>query len=165
MLIQELMKQIEFFWDFTEEERKALIAADSFFNTYQDGEFLVTEGDEDDSLFVILKGEAKVVRRDYPDRILATLEAGAVVGEVSFLTRRKRTTNVIAFGETTVFRIDSYSMTREHLDQALQTKIKNQLIEILVRRLDDANKALAAQKEANLTLTKALRGQVIGQQS
>ncbi|MEO5347237.1 MAG: cyclic nucleotide-binding domain-containing protein [Magnetococcus sp. YQC-9] len=107
MLIQELMKQIEFFWDFTEEERKALISAESFFSTYQDGDYLVTEGEEDETLFVILKGDAKVVRKDFPDRVLARLEPGAVVGEVSFLTRRKRSTNVIAVGETTVFRIDT----------------------------------------------------------
>ncbi|MBF0272404.1 MAG: cyclic nucleotide-binding domain-containing protein [Magnetococcales bacterium] len=161
MLIQTLMKEIAFFWDFTDTERNALISRDSFFTTYQDGEHLVTEGDEDDSLFVLLKGQAKVVQQTYPDRVITLLEPGAVIGEVSFLTKRSRTTHVIAVGEAIVFRIDSYSMNREHLDPVLQTKIKNQLIEILVRRLEETNTALTIQKEANMVLTKALREQVL----
>ncbi|NGZ06297.1 MAG: cyclic nucleotide-binding domain-containing protein [Magnetococcales bacterium] len=163
MLIQALMKDIPFFWDFTEEERHALVSRNSFFSNHQDGEHIVTEGDEDDALFVLLKGEAKVVRTSQPERILAMLAPGAVIGEISFLTKRKRTTNVIAFGEATVFRIDAYSMNRERLDPGLQTKIKNQLIELLVSRLEECNKNLLAQKEANVTLTKALREQVMGE--
>ncbi|MBF0212297.1 MAG: cyclic nucleotide-binding domain-containing protein [Magnetococcales bacterium] len=161
MLIHALIKEIPFFWDFTEEERRALIDRDSFFSTYPDGDYLVTEGDEDQALFVLLKGEAKVVQMANPERIIAMLAPGAVMGEVSFLTRRKRSTHVISVGESIVFRIDSDIMNREHLDPALQTKIKNQLIEILVQRLEETNKALISQKEANLTLTKALRDRVM----
>ncbi|MBF0437916.1 MAG: cyclic nucleotide-binding domain-containing protein [Magnetococcales bacterium] len=165
MLIQTLLKEIPFFWDFSEGECTALTTAESFFITYQDGEYLITEGDADENLFVILKGEANVVGSSEPDQVIATLQPGAVVGEVSFLTKRKRTTNIIASGEVIVFRIDSYSMNRERLDLALQTKIKNQLIEILVQRLEATNKALGIQKKSNFALSKALREQVLAARS
>lgn len=165
MLIQTLLKEIPFFWDFNAEECEVISSSESFFSTYQDGEYLITEGASDQALFVLIKGEAKVVQSSHPDRVIATLKSGAVVGEVSFLTKRTRATNIIALGEVVAFRIDPASMSRARLDPALQDKIKHQLIEILVKRLEETNKSLVAQKEANLTLAKALREQVLANQT
>lgn len=165
MLIQTLLKEIPFFWDFTDQECEVLTQTDRFFSTYQDGDYLITEGASDESLFVLIKGEANVVKSSHPDQVITTLTSGAVVGEVSFLTKRIRATNIIASGEVVVFRIDPYSMNQARLDPLLQTKIKHQLIEILVKRLEETNKALVVQKTANLTLTKALRAQVLATQS
>ncbi|MEO5332853.1 MAG: cyclic nucleotide-binding domain-containing protein [Magnetococcus sp. YQC-5] len=165
MLMQIVLKEIPFFWDFTEEECNALTQTESFFSTYQDGEYLITEGSSDESLFVLIKGEANVVHSSHPDEVITTLQPGAVVGEISFLTKRTRATNIIAVDEVIAFRIDPYSMNQERMDPALQTKIKNQLIEILVKKLENTNKALLTQKKANLILTKALRAQVLAEKS
>ncbi|MBF0297051.1 MAG: cyclic nucleotide-binding domain-containing protein [Magnetococcales bacterium] len=165
MLVKTLLKEIQFFWDFTDDECDRLVSTESFFSTYQDGESLITEGASDESLFVLIKGEANVIHSSHPDRVITTLKPGAVVGEVSFLTKRQRATSIVANGEVTAFRIDPYSMTQSRMDPATQTKIKNQLIEILVQRLETTNKALVAQKESNLALTRALREQVLATQA
>ncbi|MBF0180999.1 MAG: cyclic nucleotide-binding domain-containing protein [Magnetococcales bacterium] len=165
MLVKTLLKEIQFFWDFTDEECDRLVNTERFFSTYQDGEFLITEGASDESLLVLIKGDAHVIHSSNPDQVIATLKPGAVVGEVSFLTKRQRATSIIAAGEVTAFRIDPYSMTQSHMDPGTQTKIKNQLIEILVQRLENTNKALVAQKESNFALARALREQVLAMQA
>ncbi|MBF0189196.1 MAG: cyclic nucleotide-binding domain-containing protein, partial [Magnetococcales bacterium] len=88
-------------------------------------------------------------------RVLVTLEAGAVIGELAFLTKRPRATNVIAVDDVTIFTISSASM--EKLDLSVQMKIKDQLIRILVSRLDETTQKFSQQKEINQTLVRALR--------
>ncbi|MBF0625870.1 MAG: cyclic nucleotide-binding domain-containing protein [Magnetococcales bacterium] len=157
MLLLKLIEQIPFFWQFTPDERSQLVEGETFFVTYQKGNFLIREGDQEDSaLLILIKGRVAITKSVNPDVTLATLEPGAVIGEMSFLTGQPRATNVIAREEVTAFRIASQEM--ESLDVRMQMKIQHQLILILVDRLGQVNQTLAKQKQANQTLAKALAG-------
>ena len=163
MLINTLLEQIPFFYDFTQEERQVFAENDNFFVTFQDGECVIREGDYSDALFVLIRGQLIVKKNGHDNKIIAILEPGAVVGEVSFLTKRVRSTHVFSQGEDVlVFKIDSNTIAQEKLESRLEVKIKNKLVEMLVQRLEETNLALVRQKEANLVLTKALRAKMIG---
>ena len=142
MVIYKLLEQIPFFWNFTPEEKERIVEGDSFFESFEEGDYLIHEGAEDATLFIIIKGSVIVTKNSHPDRIMTTLGAGTVMGELAFLSQRPRSTNVIAEEKTVCFVMDNSTM--ESMDPVFQLRIKNQLIEILIRRLDEVNTTLMA---------------------
>ena len=63
----------------------------------EDGALIVAEGEEADSVFVVVRGAVRVERAGVE---LATLTAGSFFGEVALLARRPRSANVHAVGRT-----------------------------------------------------------------
>ncbi len=61
---------------------------------YMEGARVVKVGDEGDSFFVIVSGQAKVVSRS--GKVLARLLPGDFFGEISLLDGGERTANVVA---------------------------------------------------------------------
>ncbi|MBF0427992.1 MAG: cyclic nucleotide-binding domain-containing protein [Magnetococcales bacterium] len=135
-----LLDRIAFFSRFSEVEKHQILCAQHHFVKFSAGEYLVRENDNDDTLYIILKGTAHVVKSSKPNHVLAKLTPGMIIGEVSFLTRRNRITSVIADDEMICFTINGSTM--EELSVYSQNKIKDQLIEILVQRLDQTNQTL-----------------------
>ncbi|MBF0190686.1 MAG: cyclic nucleotide-binding domain-containing protein [Magnetococcales bacterium] len=140
MVVQRLLDNVPFFWSFTEEEKNLLISLDCYFESFQAGDYLIHEDAEDNALFIILKGTARVSKKSHPDKIITILEPGTVFGEISFLTQRPRSTDVVACEKMICFTINGETMSQ--LDSLMQHKIKDQLIEILVQRLDQMNQTL-----------------------
>jgi CRP-like cAMP-binding protein len=60
------------------------------------GDRIVREGEPGDALYVLASGLAEVTLDEAPDRPVAVLGTGDTFGEVSFLTMKPRTANVVA---------------------------------------------------------------------
>ncbi len=142
MLLLKLLDTVPFFWQFSDDEKRIITENDSFFESFEDGDFIIRENDADTSLLVLIKGEVAVTKEPHPKQVLTTMGPGAMFGEISFLTSQPRTSNVIAQGQAIVFKMDQHSM--ELLEPQLQNKIKDQLIEVLVKRLVKMNDKLIA---------------------
>ncbi|MEO8638430.1 MAG: ATP-binding protein [Chloroflexota bacterium] len=70
------------------------------------GDFLITEGDQADDLFVVVSGEFDVTKRSGTSEIpLARVGPGAIQGELAALERGKRTASVQAVSDAEVLRI------------------------------------------------------------
>ncbi|MBF0296356.1 MAG: cyclic nucleotide-binding domain-containing protein [Magnetococcales bacterium] len=138
-----MMEGIPFFDAFSEQEKQRLAERGHCFESFKDGDVIIQEGDMGDSdLFVILTGSAYVRKDDYPDNIIAYLEAGAIIGEAAFLVGgRRRMASVIAQGDVNVFKIDRTTM--EQFDCSFQLKVTRLLVVIIVERLEKMNEALA----------------------
>ncbi|MBF0612341.1 MAG: cyclic nucleotide-binding domain-containing protein [Magnetococcales bacterium] len=149
MLFLKLIENLSFFADFSTEEKQKLLETDSYFATYQDGEYLIREGDEDRSLFILMDGQVQVTMNDRPNAPLATLQRESVFGEIAFLTRGKRSANVIAHGVAKVFKLDGDLFQR--LPPEMQTKIQSRLIHLLVNRLEKHNHQLTGHNHIALT--------------
>ena len=147
MLMLKLLNRIPFFSNFSEDNKRSLAESDSFFTPFNAGDFLIREGDTDNALFIIVKGSATVTKNSLPGYNLATLSAGAVIGEISFLTNRIRTSNVVASSDVICFVIDRAAL--EEMEFAIQLQFKDELIGILINHLDMANAALAKSKAAS----------------
>jgi CRP/FNR family transcriptional regulator, cyclic AMP receptor protein len=63
---------------------------------YEPGHVLITQGEEGETLFVVLEGEAKIVRNN---RTVARVGPGGFVGEIAVLRGRARSANVVAVDE------------------------------------------------------------------
>jgi len=78
---------------------------------YDEGSYIIEEGDTGDSMFIIKSGRAKVIAHILGKEIeLAVLEKGDVFGEVAFLTGRPRTASVIAITPLDAIEIDRVSL-------------------------------------------------------
>ena len=72
----------------------------------REGDFLITEGDQADDLFVVVSGEFDVTKRSGTSEIpLARVGPGAIQGELAALERGKRMASVQAVTDAEVLRI------------------------------------------------------------
>ena len=135
-----ILDNISFFDGFSGEDKERLSLADNLFKSYEPGDLIIEEGAPDDSLKIIIQGSANVTKKIRPDFVLSKMNQGAVMGELSFLTTRPRSTNVTAETKVICFSISSMVMQSE--DFEFKNKIKDKLIEILIKRLDEKDKTL-----------------------
>jgi lysophospholipid hydrolase len=80
-------------------------------------EMIVRQGDTDDDLYLVVRGGLQVVAgyETGAPQILNELGPGESVGELAFLSGRKRTATVVAAAESTLLRL-----TKTHLDALAQ---------------------------------------------
>jgi serine/threonine-protein kinase len=62
------------------------------------------EGDIDNSFYIIVQGNAKVIKAD---KLLVTLNQGDCFGEVGFMTPNTRTTTMVAGLDLTLLKINA----------------------------------------------------------
>jgi len=72
--------------------------------TLKPGDVLFKKGDPAQSMYVVLSGEVRVTTDD--GRVLQTLPAGSIVGEMGLIERAPRSATVTAVGPTTLAEVD-----------------------------------------------------------
>jgi CRP/FNR family transcriptional regulator, cyclic AMP receptor protein len=93
-----------------------LLARATSLRAFGPKEVLIEEGSVGDSCFLILQGEVDVVRKQYEKvRILATLRAGSLVGQLALIDRAPRSASVVASQPTYALELG-----RETFDRMLQ---------------------------------------------
>jgi len=85
--------------------RKAMLISEM--HEFCKGAKAIEQGNTDRSMYLIIKGEMKVVHHHgSEDRVLANLKAGDVFGEIGFVRKIERTADVVASGAVTVLKFD-----------------------------------------------------------
>ncbi|MBW3565937.1 MAG: cyclic nucleotide-binding domain-containing protein [Acidobacteria bacterium] len=89
------------------DELDALVAKMTF-HQYEEGDIIITEGEQGSALYVIVSGSVKVFTRSQAGENihLAVLEAGEFFGEISVLTGRPRTATITAAEKSELLRLD-----------------------------------------------------------
>lgn len=135
--------QSPLFEDMTDEEREALVQQMEL-QTFDEGDIVITEGEQGSSLYVIVSGEVKVYTRGPKGEsfYLATLGAGDFFGEVSVLTGKPRTATITASTRSELLRLD-----KEKLDTVVaQHPRVHEILEQFYRRR--ANQTVEAMIES-----------------
>lgn len=140
MSLRQMIGDVPLFKNFSEEEKKVFAKMEHTMLAFSKGDIIIKEGEDYTSLYLLIRGSAQVTRKGY-DSPVALLKAGSVFGEISFLTRKPRQSNVIANENILAIKIDDAFFAK--LDSAMRDKIKNYLIELLANRLDSMNEALS----------------------
>ncbi|MBF0125219.1 MAG: cyclic nucleotide-binding domain-containing protein [Magnetococcales bacterium] len=141
MEIIELLDRISFFSTLAARDKKRIADMPQTFVRYDKDELLIQQGSMGTAFFIIIRGSVHVIKEEQPERVLATLKTGAVVGEMAFLTKGIRVTSVVA-AENGVVVMKLTDQVLEKLGSEIREKIKDQLIMLLVERVDTMNKAL-----------------------
>lgn len=120
---------------------------------YQKGDVLFQEGEEPVALFLLADGTVEITKRIGGGNTtsLAALSAGSIVGEMSLLTREKRSASALVTTATaTVLRV-SWKDFEELLVQnpAVAYKLMYALARVLAVRLRNINMRLAEMAERN----------------
>jgi CRP-like cAMP-binding protein len=116
---------------------------------YGVGEFVFEEGELGDSLYVIIRGEVEVLRRDAEGqpRILTVLTAPDFFGEMSLIDKEYRSATVRARSEAVLLRLSA-----QHLAAFRQTNrdgftfVVINIARILSARVREANARLTARQ-------------------
>ncbi|MEO5377487.1 MAG: cyclic nucleotide-binding domain-containing protein [Magnetococcus sp. DMHC-6] len=137
--IQQLLKAMEtidFFSDFTKEEKEWL-CENGFLEEYKPFSHLIIQGEADQTLFVLISGLLDVTKSETPDKPLAELTPGSIFGEVAFFSDHLRTTNVVAKERVLAFKLPKEKF--QTMDANMKVKIQDQTIHVLLQRLEHMN--------------------------
>jgi len=94
------------------QRRKAVLISE--LNEFEEGDLLVEQGTIGRDMYLILSGEAEVIRRDGDDaRRLATLQAGTIFGEIGYIRETERTADVKALTKISALRFDYERMQKD----------------------------------------------------
>ncbi len=92
---------------------------------YEDGEIIVRQGDEGDSMFVIQEGQVEVLKEtDGKETRLRIASEGEFMGEMAIFERVDRSATLRAMGRVRVLTIDKKNFLRRvHEDPSLAFRV------------------------------------------
>ena len=94
------------------QRRKAVLISE--LSEFEEGDLLVEQGTVGRDMYLILSGEAEVIRRDGENsRRLATLQAGTIFGEIGYIRETERTADVKALTKISALRFDYERMQKD----------------------------------------------------
>jgi len=141
MSIHELLKDVPLFNDFSEEEMQILVDRDPPIKTYVKDDHLITEGDTSTTLFLLVKGVCRITKQQDGTNIqLSRLKPGEIFGEMSWVSGKPRQSNVVANEDVTVIEMDRDFF--QQIKPEMSNKIKDHMIALLIKRLDNMNEAI-----------------------
>jgi CRP-like cAMP-binding protein len=140
MGLYELIDDMPMFKIFSEKEKKEFVAMEHSLLGFNKDEVIIQEGDAFSSLYVLIKGTILITKTG-ENTPLSKLTPGAVFGEMSFLTKKPRFTNVVANEKVLVMKMDDDFFRKVRSE--IKDKIKDYLIDLLINRLDAMNESLS----------------------
>jgi len=132
------------FASFREQALEDILTVTSL-RSYQEGDIVVTEGEQGSSLFLVVTGQVKVFTRGERGEHLplAELGPGDFFGEVSLLTGRPRTATITAKTEVVAIELDKDDVDRISVDHPEVSEVledfyrrrAQETVEAVIRRL------------------------------
>jgi len=137
-----LMNEVPFFRDMDNAEREGLLSYENHWMQFQPQEKILKEDEVDYGFFVLLEGQVSVMRSKPAEVSLAQLVTGSIFGEITLKAKRPRSSSIEADNDVTVFKVDSQLM--DQLSPEIIIKIKDQIIDLVITRLDEVNNRLSS---------------------
>jgi CRP-like cAMP-binding protein len=135
-----LMDGIPFFKEMDTADRENLLTHEAHWVQFKPQEKILKEDEVDYGFFVLMEGQVSVMRSKPAEVSLAQLVPGSIFGEITMKAKRPRTSSIEADNEVTLFKVDSQLM--DQLSSELTIKIKDQIIDLVITRLDEMNNQL-----------------------
>ncbi len=141
MSTYDMIKDLQMFKNFSDEEVKLFSKMDLPIKHYERDDFLIKEGDQSTNLLLVIEGSCVITKQQDGANIrLSTLRKGEICGEMSWVSGKPRQSNVIAKENVTTLSMGNDFLNR--LSPEISNRIKDYLIEILITRLDNMNEAI-----------------------
>ncbi len=137
-----LMDETPFFREMDSAERESLLTFENHWMQFKPQEKILNEDEVDYGFFVLLEGQVSVVRSKPTEISLAQLVPGSMFGEITMKAKRPRTSSIEADEDVSVFKVDGQLL--DQLDPKLIIKIKDQIIDLVISRLDEVNNRLSS---------------------
>ncbi len=137
----DLLNRIPFFDSFSFDEKRKLAEIRTNLFVYSEDDFVIRQGELDTAIFILLKGEVSITKNEMPQAEINTLKSGSIFGALPFFTGSPRLTNVVAREEVVVLQFDGFMFST--LDPETLNKFKDEVIKILVNKLEEMNHSVA----------------------
>jgi len=137
-----LMDEIPFFKEMDTSDRENLLAHENHWMQFKPQEKILKEDEVDYGFFVLLEGQVSVMRSKPAEVSLAQLVPGSIFGEVTMKAKRPRSSSIEADNDVTVLKVDSQLL--DQLSPEMIIKIKDQIIDLVITRLDEMNTRLSS---------------------
>jgi serine/threonine protein kinase len=131
--VVDYVHHVPFFENFTREQVKEILMASNLVKVRK-GKIVVSEGEIDDSFFIILSGKAAVKKSG---RVIALISRGECFGEMSYLSGQTRAATVIAASDCIMMRISATLLDRS--SESIQLQFLKQFAVTLLTRLARSN--------------------------
>lgn len=140
-MLRNIIENMPAFREFSGKELCKFADMNHSITEFKRGETIIKEGDSFTSIYIILKGSVKIVKRTEGHTIrLARLNPGEIFGEMSFFSDKRRHCDAIAGENVQVLKMDEEFF--EKARPSIKDKLKNYFIELLIERLDTMNESL-----------------------
>ena len=131
--VVDYVHQVPFFENFTREHVREILMASNLVKVPK-GKVVVSEGEIDDSFYIILSGGA-AVRKD--GKTLATINRGECFGEMAYLSGQTRAATVVATTDSILMKISATLLDRSPTE--IQLLFLKQFAMTLLKRLAKSN--------------------------
>jgi CRP-like cAMP-binding protein len=130
-----------FFNDLNEDEKNSLASLNGYILQFEPFVKIVNEGEVDKAFYIILEGKVSLTKNRPPEITVAQLIPGGIFGDITLRGKKPRANSISSDDDVVILKIDRHLIDQE-LDPVLANKIKDQVIDLLVRRLDEMNNKL-----------------------
>jgi len=127
--IVEIIHNVPFFRHFTKDQVRELVAASEILKAIS-GKMIVSEGDIDDTFFIILSGKAQVMKNGNK---VASIGVGECFGEMSYIANQARSASVVAETDCILMKISATLLNKS--SESIQLLFFKNFAMTLVRRL------------------------------
>lgn len=141
------LQKIAFFYDYDDNELKQFLGVSKWLKVPK-STLVIKQDTTDRAFYILVKGKVGVFKTgDTGERAvpLTTLSNGDCFGEMALVGDVKRTANVKTLQESYILRVEPDIISTSNV--FLQLKFYKRFCEIMVSRLDDANRRFAARHE------------------
>ena len=132
----EVLKNQRFFESFTDVDLWELVRTCNW-RKFEKGEYIIREGDEDYSFYILLAGIVSVEKNG---RHIDYLQIGDCFGEMGYITKGKRTASVKANGD--VYLVQVNAATLDRANEGTQLRFFKVFVKTLAERLTDTTSEL-----------------------
>jgi serine/threonine protein kinase len=131
--IFEAVQNVEFFREFPDSEVWEIIRA-CVWQTCDEGENIIVEGDIDDAFYIIISGTAEVSKEKH---VLGKLKPGDCFGEMNYLEKSRRSATIRANEPMQLMKINATLI--DQVSPECQLRFSKIFLKTLVRRLSETN--------------------------
>lgn len=133
----EIVKKLRFFQSFSDVDIWELMRACDW-RKYKQDEYIIKEGDEDHSFYILLSGIVSVEKNGLD---IEHLQVGDCFGEMGYLTKTKRTASVRANSDVSLIQVNASTLDRAN--ESTQLRFLKVFVQTLVARLTETTSVLA----------------------
>ena len=105
---------------------------------FQPNKEIVTEGEIDDSFYIIISGEVLVTQGE---KTLFALGAGECFGEMGYITKKKRTASIVAIEDVSLLQVNATLISQA--SEGCQLRFNKFFLKTLIERLSRTSKNLS----------------------
>jgi serine/threonine protein kinase len=147
------LKMLCFFRDFSNDEIQEVIHASTWLN-YPADTAIITEGDIDDSFYILTDGAAEVRKNN---KVISTLARGDGFGEIGFLTKASRSASIYSKTPVTLMKVSASLI--EQASMGCQLRFHKVFLTTIIERLARSTEMLEkVGRQDSLTAEQGQRG-------